>query len=173
VSTKLWTASEKSAVDPVTNAATSLVAATRTLPSSAAQTTNEDESVEPPESEGLSITECASSVRWALAHRLIAAHEPGAAVHALGTACCAPPQPIDNFNGSIVPYTRPVKRWRDGQMTLGWSATRAMTPRPLPKLRGPIGASPLRSPVVTWRSALCRGRTSALGSPKHQAAADP
>jgi hypothetical protein len=57
VSTKLWTASEKSAVDRVTKAATSLVAATRTLPSSAAQTTNEDESVETPESEGWAITE--------------------------------------------------------------------------------------------------------------------
>jgi putative transposase len=31
--------------------------------------------------------------------------------------------PIENLNGSIVRYTRNVKRWRDGQMTLRWVAS--------------------------------------------------
>lgn len=30
--------------------------------------------------------------------------------------------PIENLNGSIAHYTRNVKRWRDGQMTLRWLA---------------------------------------------------
>jgi hypothetical protein len=48
---------EKRAVDPVIKAATSLAPATKRLPRSAAQTTNDDESVEMPESEGWAITE--------------------------------------------------------------------------------------------------------------------
>ncbi|HEY2977121.1 MAG TPA: IS256 family transposase [Burkholderiaceae bacterium] len=31
--------------------------------------------------------------------------------------------PIENLNGSIAHYTRNVKRWRDGQMTLRWVAS--------------------------------------------------
>jgi transposase-like protein len=31
--------------------------------------------------------------------------------------------PIENLNGSITHYTRNVKRWRDGQMTLRWVAS--------------------------------------------------
>ena len=31
--------------------------------------------------------------------------------------------PIENLNGSIAHYTRNVKRWRDGQMTLRWIAS--------------------------------------------------
>jgi transposase-like protein len=31
--------------------------------------------------------------------------------------------PIENLNGSIARYTRNVKRWRDGQMTLRWVAS--------------------------------------------------
>jgi len=31
--------------------------------------------------------------------------------------------PIENLNGSIARYTRNVKRWRDGQMTLRWAAS--------------------------------------------------
>ena len=31
--------------------------------------------------------------------------------------------PIENLNGSIAHYTRNVKRWRDGQMTLRWTAS--------------------------------------------------
>ena len=30
--------------------------------------------------------------------------------------------PIENLNGSIANFTRNVKRWRDGQMTLRWIA---------------------------------------------------
>jgi hypothetical protein len=30
--------------------------------------------------------------------------------------------PIENLNGSIAHYTRNVKRWKDGQMTLRWVA---------------------------------------------------
>ena len=32
-------------------------------------------------------------------------------------------KPIENLNGSIAHYTRNVKRWRDGQMTLRWVAS--------------------------------------------------
>ena len=31
--------------------------------------------------------------------------------------------PIENLNGSIAHYSRNVKRWRDGQMTLRWVAS--------------------------------------------------
>ncbi len=31
--------------------------------------------------------------------------------------------PIENLNGSIAHYTRNVKRWRDGMMTLRWIAS--------------------------------------------------
>jgi putative transposase len=31
--------------------------------------------------------------------------------------------PIENLNGSIAHYTRNVKRWRDGKMTLRWVAS--------------------------------------------------
>jgi len=31
--------------------------------------------------------------------------------------------PIENLNGSIAHYTRNVKRWKDGQMTLRWVAS--------------------------------------------------
>ncbi len=31
--------------------------------------------------------------------------------------------PIENLNGSIAHYTRNVKRWQDGQMTLRWIAS--------------------------------------------------
>ena len=31
--------------------------------------------------------------------------------------------PIENLNGSIARYTRNVKRWKDGQMTLRWVAS--------------------------------------------------
>ena len=31
--------------------------------------------------------------------------------------------PIENLNGSIGHYTRNVKRWKDGQMTLRWGAS--------------------------------------------------
>jgi len=31
--------------------------------------------------------------------------------------------PIENLNGSVAHYTRNVKRWRDGQMTLRWVAS--------------------------------------------------
>lgn len=31
--------------------------------------------------------------------------------------------PIENLNGSIAHYTRNVKRWKDGQMTLRWAAS--------------------------------------------------
>ena len=31
--------------------------------------------------------------------------------------------PIENLNGSIAHYTRNVKRWRDGQMTVRWVAS--------------------------------------------------
>ena len=30
--------------------------------------------------------------------------------------------PIENLNGSIAHFTRNVKRWKDGQMTLRWIA---------------------------------------------------
>ena len=30
--------------------------------------------------------------------------------------------PIENLNGSIAHFTRNVKRWKDGQMTLSWIA---------------------------------------------------
>ncbi len=31
--------------------------------------------------------------------------------------------PVENLNGSIAHYTRNVKRWKDGQMTLRWIAS--------------------------------------------------
>ncbi len=31
--------------------------------------------------------------------------------------------PIENLNGSIAHYTRNVKRWKEGQMTLRWVAS--------------------------------------------------
>jgi putative transposase len=37
----------------------------------------------------------------------------GALYHTLRTA-----NPIENLNGSIAHFTRNVKRWKDGQMTL-------------------------------------------------------
>ena len=41
----------------------------------------------------------------------------GALYHTLRTA-----NPIENLNGSIAHFTRNVKRWKDGQMTLRWVA---------------------------------------------------
>jgi transposase-like protein len=45
--------------------------------------------------------------------------------------------PIENLNGSIAHYTRNVKRWRDGQMTLRWVASALSDARDrFRKLRG-------------------------------------
>ena len=44
--------------------------------------------------------------------------------------------PIENLNGSIAHYTRNVKRWRDGQMTLRWVASALSDARRFRKLRG-------------------------------------
>ncbi|MFN3566099.1 MAG: hypothetical protein ACK4V1_08980, partial [Burkholderiaceae bacterium] len=43
----------------------------------------------------------------------------------------------ENLNGSIARYTRNVKRWRDGQMTLRWIASALSEAKDgLRKLRG-------------------------------------
>jgi len=45
--------------------------------------------------------------------------------------------PIENLNGSIAHYTRNVKRWKDGQMTLRWAASALSdASRRFRKLRG-------------------------------------
>ena len=53
---------------------------------------------------------------------------PFGAISALGwQKSCRHPlrttNPIENLNGSIVTYTRNVKRWRDGQMVQRWVAS--------------------------------------------------
>ena len=61
----------------------------------------------------------AASLREGLADTLTAQRLgiPGALYRTLRTT-----NPIENLNGSIARFTRNVKRWKDGQMTLRWVA---------------------------------------------------